>query len=160
MPALKTNFLKLLRSTTKFCIDGISDFAFKVYCYLFNKYNINQTYCKHHKENFFFSKKQILADLGYSRGQDKLVQLTNVLTLLQDLKMINYNEKGIGRPGNHGTYHELYKVNEYSPTQVRALNVTIEELGVDKCPELVKERDMLVEKEKFTLPEKNEGFQF
>ncbi len=155
MPSLKGNFLRLLRSTTRFCLNGLSDFAFKVYCYLFNKYNINQTY--QHNENFFFSKKQILEDLGYSRGQDKLIQLNDALSILQDLHMISYNEEAVGRPGKHGTYHELYRVYEYNPTQVKALDVTIKELGTEVTEDLIADRKsieniMMFEESRKTIP--------
>lgn len=113
-----SNFLKLVVPTAKYCINNLSDFCFKVYCYLLNKYNIHVAY--RHIENYFFSYKELLGDIGYSNSTVNMHTLQQALTTLEELGFINYEHIGKGRPGKHGTYHELYSVNQVAPVQIKA----------------------------------------
>ncbi len=115
---VSSNFLKLVVPTARYCINNLSDFCFKVYCYMLNKYNIHMAY--RHYENYFFSFKEVLNDLGYSNYASNMNMLQQALTTLEELGFIEYEHEAKGRPGKHGTYHELYTVNQIAPVQVKA----------------------------------------
>lgn len=114
----KTSFLKLLVPTAKYCLDALSPLSFKVYCFLLNKYNINQFY--KHQTNYFFSKKEILESLGYSDSGKNYTMISEILATLSKIGLISYNTELVGRPGSHGLYHELYSVNQIAEPMVEA----------------------------------------
>ena len=123
---LKSHFIKLLKTTVRFCVKSLSDLSFKVYCYLFGKYNIHLYY--NHVENYFFSENELLRQIGYNdRAEKNHRMIKEVLSVLKKLKLIDYNEKNVSRPGKHGTYHELYGVYEYSDVQVDVIKQIIDE---------------------------------
>lgn len=117
---IQDNFVKLTIPTAQFCIENLSEFSMKVYCYLLNKQQIHDKY--HYKENYFFSKSELLRAVGYSRGSKTELKLEQALVLLEQLDLISYNHTLVGRPGVHGLYSELYKVNQYSNVQKKAAN--------------------------------------
>ena len=121
---VSSNFLKLVVPTAKYCINNLSDFCFKVYCYMLNKYNIHVAY--RHLENYFFSYKELLNDIGYSNSTVNMNMLQQALTTLEELGFIEYEHIAQGRPGKHGTYHELYSVNQIAPVQIKAAKNYIE----------------------------------
>lgn len=111
-------FVKLTISTAQFCIENLSELSMKVYCYLLNKKQIHDRY--NYKENYFFSKSELLRAVGYSRGGKTELKLEQALALLENLGLIEYNHQSVGRPGVHGLYLELYNVNQYSNVQKEA----------------------------------------
>lgn len=115
-------FLKLYAPTVKYLINNLSPFNFKLYCYLLNKYNINKAY--NLMDNYFFSKKELLEVCGYSRAQKNLLMLEQGLNTLEELALISYNHNSVGRPGKHGTYHELYWVSDAANAQITAAKET------------------------------------
>ena len=48
--------------------------------------------------------------------------------LLEKLDYIHYNHQYVGRPGKHGLYLELYKVNKYGNAQIKSAKETIKSL--------------------------------
>lgn len=123
---IKNNFLKILMTTARYCLEHLSSNEFKIYCYLFNKYNMHIYY--HHYENYYFSEKEVAESIGYrGRNPNTTRMIKESLLTLKELGLIDYNEESVGRPGKHGIYHELYGVFEYSPVQERALQQTINE---------------------------------
>ena len=123
---VKQSFLKMLGSTAKYCINNLNILDFKIYCYLYNKYNIHKFY--NHIENYYFSEKEIRQACGYNTNNANVInQFKQALITLEKLGLIDYNHKNVGRPGKHGTYHELYAVYDYSPVQKEALQETIDE---------------------------------
>lgn len=135
---VSSNFLKLVVPTAKYCINNLSDFCFKVYCYMLNKYNMHITY--RHFENYFFSYKELLSDIGYSNSTVNMNMLQQALTTLEELGFISYGHEAQGRPGKHGTYHELYSVNQIAPVQIKAAKTYLEnkyEVNEDIIDDLV-----------------------
>lgn len=133
----KDNFVKLTIPTAQFCIENLSEFSMKIYCYLLNKQQIHDRY--KYKENYFFSKSELLKAVGYSRGGKTELKLEQALALLEQLDLINYNHKSVGRPGVHGLYLELYKVNQYSNVQKNAANNFIGEGRTISDPEVAQQ---------------------
>ena len=121
---VKKNFVSLSFSTTMYFLDFFSDFIFKVYCWLLNKYDLHCTYFKG-KENYYFNKKELLESIGYSNNDINRHKLDDALILLEKLDYIQYNHQYIGRPGKHGLYLELYQVNKYGNAQIRSAKETI-----------------------------------
>ncbi len=151
---LTTNFLKMFVTTVRFCCEHLSTFTFKVYCYLFNKYNMHIYY--QYNDNYFFSEKEILESIGYSRNVNIRRRLKESLKILKKLGLIEYSEEAAGRPGKHGVYHELYAVYNYSPIQKNALQELVDE-GEKLSPNIVSEAAaMEVEIPKKLEPDKEE----
>lgn len=137
---IRHNFLKMLMTTAKYCLEHLSNNEFKIYCYLFNKYNMHIYY--QHIENYFFSEKEVAEAIGYKgRNPNTVRMIKECLLTLRELGLIDYDLESVGRPGKHGTYHELYAVYDYSPVQTEALQQTI-----DECKQLPDEfvRDAVV----------------
>lgn len=129
---VKEKFVKLTIPTAQFCIENLSEFNMKIYCYLLNKQQIHDAY--KHKENYFFSIVELLRATGYSEGSKNKLKVTQALNLLENLGLIEYNHDSVGRPGKHGTYMELYKANQYSKTQIDAANDFIKEETIISDP--------------------------
>ena len=123
---IKKNFVSLSFSTTMYFLDFFSDFIFKVYCWLLNKYDLHCAYFKG-KENYYFNKKELLESIGYSNSTPNRHKLDDALILLEKLGYIQYNHQYIGRPGKHGLYLELYQVNKYGNTQIKSAKETIKD---------------------------------
>ena len=122
----RTRFISLTIPTAVYFLDNISDFVFKVYCWLLDKYELHLKYYKN-GENFFFSKVQLLEGIGYSKNTKTWAQAINALNTLEELGFISYNHVAVGRPGKHGTYLELYWVNKYGKVQIKASEDLIKE---------------------------------
>lgn len=118
LPIAGNCFLKLDFKTAQFCLDSMSSLTFKIYCYLLNKYNINKAYS--YIENYFFSKAELLRMAGFQVNKRNRLMVTNCLSSLMELKLIEYNEESVYRKGHRGRYYELYKVNLHTPAQKRA----------------------------------------
>ena len=121
---IKKNFVNLSFSTTLYFLDMLSDFVFKVYCWLLNKYDLHLAYFKG-KDNYFFNKKELLEGVGYANSAANRKRLDDALMLLEKLDYIHYNHQYVGRPGKHGLYLELYKVNKYGNAQIKSAKETI-----------------------------------
>ncbi len=118
LPIAGNCFLKLDFKTAQFCLDSMSSLAFKIYCYLLNKYNINKAYnCL---ENYFFSKVELMKMSGLVVNGGNRTAITNCLNLLKELELIEYNEESVYRKGHRGRYYELYKVNLHTRAQKNA----------------------------------------
>ena len=122
----RTRFISLTIPTAVYFLDNLSDFVFKVYCWLLDKYELHLKYYKN-GENFFFSKIQLLEGIGYTKGTKVWAQTINALNTLEELGFIKYNHEAVGKPGKHGTYLELYWVNKYGSVQVKANKDLIKE---------------------------------
>lgn len=129
---IKDKFVRLTIPTAQFCIENLSEFNMKIYCYLLNKQQIHDNY--KYKENYFFSVVELLRATGYSEGSKNKLKVTQALNLLESMGLIEYNHNSVGRPGKHGTYMELYKANQYSKVQVDAANDFIKEENVISDP--------------------------
>lgn len=125
-------FVKLTIPTAQFCIENLSELSMKVYCYLLNKQQIHDKY--RYKENYFFSKSELLRAVGYSEGSKNKLKITQTLEILKNFDLINFSNESVGRPGKHGTYLELYQVNQYSIIQKEAANKFIREENVISDP--------------------------
>lgn len=115
-------FIGLKGETVRFCLTYTSDFVFKIYIYLLNKYEINKLGREQGRfvENYFFAKKYIAQALGYNPTKEaNILKVNEGLEILKDLGLINYGPSK-KREGHNGYYHELYWVNKYSITQIEA----------------------------------------
>lgn len=124
----RTRFISLTIPTAVYFLDNLSDFVFKVYCWLLDKYELHLKYYKN-GENFFFSKIQIIEGIGYTKNTKTWAQIVNALNTLEELGFISYNHEAVGRPGKHGTYLELYWVNKYGKVQIKANKDLIKEFS-------------------------------
>lgn len=111
-------FVKLKVNTVIYCLDVLSSNAFKVYCYLLNKQNYHDG--KKIRENYFFSRTELVEACGYAVNNRNRVMINNILVSLEELGLISYNHEGITRPGSRGTYLELYSVSLEGRTQKKA----------------------------------------
>jgi hypothetical protein len=109
-------FVKLKLRTVRFCANALSSNAFKVYCYLFNKYRNN---CRKGKDTTF-SQNELLEAIGYNdtygNNHTLVADILDVLTKT-NLITVNKNKKRVGM----GTFYILdsvnqYEGNEYEPT--------------------------------------------
>lgn len=103
-------FIGLRGETVRFCLTYTSDFVFKIYIYLLNKYEINKMGKDRGKftENYFFAKKYIAQALGYNPTKEtNILKVNEGLEILKDLGLINYGPSR-KREGHNGYYHELY----------------------------------------------------
>ena len=140
-PNIESNFIRILKTTVRYCINNLSDLAFKVYCYLLNKYNMHIYY--DHTDNYFFSVNELLRKMGYNDRSAKSHRMINeTLITLKKLKLIDYNQESVGRPGKHGVYHELYKVNEYSSVQKEAIVDTVKSIKQIENKDIVEDAVM------------------
>jgi len=118
LPVVNNCFLKIDFRTAQYCLDAMSPLTFKIYCYLLNKYNINKAYdCL---ENYFFSKAELMRMAGYQINKPNRKVITNCLSLLQELKLIDYNHTSEYRKGHRGRYYELYSVKLHTPAMASA----------------------------------------
>lgn len=108
------SFLKMDLRTMKYCLDNLSDANFKIYCYLFNKYNLHNAY--NYKENYFFSKQELLDMLGYTKTGESFKKITSHLMTLRKLGLINFQDQWVYR--GQGRYYELYAVYPQSNVQI------------------------------------------
>ena len=91
---------------------------------MLNKYDLHLAYFKG-KDNYFFNKKELLEGVGYANSAANRKRLDDALMLLEKLDYIHYNHQYVGRPGKHGLYLELYKVNKYGNAQIKSAKETI-----------------------------------
>lgn len=137
---IQKSFIKLTLPTALYFLDNLSDYVFKVYCWFLNKYEIHlKRY--YNSDNFFFSIKQIIEGIGYSKTSTSWSRMMEALNTLEQLGYISYNHEKVGRPGHHGLYHELYWVKKYGKAQIKATEDLIEqyaeEITEDMVPRLV-----------------------
>ena len=130
-----SNFVGLPVATIIYFLDHLSDMAFKVYCYLLAKYNINQTY---HLPTFRFSKKQVLEGIGLSRCQENLYKLNEILNILEQLDLIKYNHTPHYVEGMNGRYMELYWVKKYANAQMTSAKEWAQNESIDSLEVLTK----------------------
>ena len=132
-------YVKIPVATVKYCINQLSADNFKIYCYLLNKYNIHTYY--NHKENYFFSGSELLEMMGYfANDQKNRLKIKSSLDVLEQLGFIEYNHQQIGRPGKHGVYYELYKVNDTGTVQKKTAQEwvdTHEYISVDVAEDIL-----------------------
>lgn len=137
---IQKSFIKLTLPTALYFLDNLSDYVFKVYCWFLNKYEIHlKKY--YNSDNFFFSIKQVIEGIGYSKTSTSWSRMMEALNTLEQLGYISYNHEKVGRPGHHGLYHELYWVKKYGKAQIKATEDLIEqyaeEITEDIVPRLV-----------------------
>lgn len=108
------SFLKMDLRTMKYCLDNLSDANFKIYCYLFNKYNLHNAY--KYEENYFFSKQELLDMLGYQKNGESFKKVTSHLMTLRKLGLINFRDQWVCR--GQGRYYELHAVYPQSNVQI------------------------------------------
>ena len=123
---VQTNFVKLSFSTALYFLDYYSDFIFKIYCWLLQKYNLHVEY--HYRENYFFNKKELLLGIGYSDSTVNRTKLSEALDILEKEGFIRYNHQYVGRPGKHGLYWELLEVKRFGETQVQSKKEEVQRL--------------------------------
>lgn len=124
--ATEGNFVSIPVVTARFLIDQMSEFNTKVYCWFLNKYQIHKMY--NFKENYFFTKKEILEDLGLVNHTKNRIKLTETMQVLKNIGAIDYADIPIAKNGEgKGLYTELYKVNSIIKSQEKAVNSFIKE---------------------------------
>lgn len=128
---IKSNFVKLSFSTALYFLDYYSDFIFKIYCWLLQKYNLHVEY--HYKENYFFNKKEILSGIGYSDSTVNRTKLVEALDILEKEGFIRYDHNYVGRPGKHGLYWELLEVKRFGETQVQSKKEEVKRLRANNA---------------------------
>lgn len=135
--------------TAIFCLDHLQYYDFKVYCWLCRKWDIH---CSGgFRENYFFSREEILRETGYKNSAgngDYTHKITTTLALLYELNLIEYpTEPGtnipvmVNRSGLHAKYIELLRVNRYSNVQKTVVQTHLlyeENIKVDNV-ELIQE---------------------
>lgn len=118
-PITSNNFIRLSADLVRFCINVLSPFAFKLYCYLKRKYDLHVY--KGYTENFMFTNSSLLEDMGWSRCQTNIDRLNDSLSVLEELGLIHYNVKGRYAKGlGKGQYKDLYWVKETCPAMEKA----------------------------------------
>lgn len=115
---LTTDFIKLKPSTIRYCVKVLSPITFKVYCYLMSKKCIHDKY--EMKENYFFSCTDLLKVCGYEKTGRNVEMMNQILFSLKRLKLIDFNEEYVSRPGARNMYRELLDVMEQSDVQKKA----------------------------------------
>lgn len=133
---IQKSFIKLTLPTALYFLDNLSDYVFKVYCWFLNKYEIHlKKY--YNSDNFFFSIKQVIEGIGYSKTSTSWSRMMEALNTLEQLGYISYNHEKVGRPGHHGLYHELYWVKKYGKAQIKATEDLIEQYAEEITEEIV-----------------------
>lgn len=110
---ISSYFVKLPIETAIFCANHLSEFDFKLYCWLLNKYQW------HPKNLYCFSFREIAREFGYNDSYaPNLNKIEEALRVLEKLGLIKYQHEAKGRMGSHGTYHMLYEVNTVTNVQI------------------------------------------
>lgn len=130
-------YITLQADTIRWFINNSSPRNFKVYCYLKNQYEKHVRY--EYRENYFFSHTEIAKVLGYTKDVRNIRFVKESLISLEQEGLIEYNSELVGRPGSHGLYMELYKVNDFSKSQIKAAKQTKKQL-----PQLVESKEFIV----------------
>lgn len=109
----KPPYLNIPIPTVKFCLEHMGDLDFKIYCVLLNMYNKHEYYG--YKENYFFTKKELLESIGYINDSHNLHIVDEALVILKKLGCIAYagpkrKKQADGRLSK-GYYFELLHVN-------------------------------------------------
>jgi len=144
----KPPFLNIPIPTVKFCLEHMGDLDFKVYCVLLNMYNKHQYYS--YKQNYFFSKKELLESIGYVNASNNLHIVDEALVILKKLGFIEYAgpKKRIEQNGKQSKayYFELLKVNLVPKAKIEADKQYLSVDGkinrenyLDFSPEVIKE---------------------
>ena len=128
---VQPHFIRLKISTIKFCLNFLNADAFKVYCYLKNKYDMHVYY--QYDDNYFFTKKELMIMMGYNPDSPSTKRKINdILSGLYELELIRYNPEFVCKHGQcGGRYYELYKVNEECPAQLMSNVISDEELVIE-----------------------------
>ena len=112
------SYLLLEPKTVKFCLDNLSELAFKVYCYLRSKYlaHVEMGFAQHFR--FSISGKGGLLEVcGYASNGRNKDKMRECLKVLEKLKLIEISEPfpAKGAEDNYiGWYRYLYRVNDRS----------------------------------------------
>lgn len=102
-------FVALPRDLALYLFKNLSNEAVNIYCYLLNKYNAYKQ--GFFMERYFFSHTELLNKIGhYSRCENNMKRIRKNFKELEDHELVLYDYHAIGRPGCHGTYHELFWV--------------------------------------------------
>lgn len=109
--SIEGRFVSIYVETIKYCTKVLSPLSFKVYCYLKSWYQTRQV--KHYKENYFFSRAEIIRSLGMYVDKNTTKTIDMCLRTLKKIGLIDYADKAVCRKGTKGKYTELYKVNEW-----------------------------------------------
>lgn len=139
---VNNSFLKLNFETAKYCVDFLTPLSFKVYCYLFNKYNIHKEY--NYREGYYFSKKELLQITGYYYNNRNSEMMETCLQTLVDVGLIEIGEPAF-RYGHNGKFRALYKVNARSHSQIVAKKMMKKELSLTSG-EIIMELEILKDK--------------
>jgi hypothetical protein len=109
----KPPFLKVPFSTVNFCLANMNNLSFKIYCVLLNMYKKHCFYGR--KDNYFFTKKELLESIGYVNASRNLHIVDEALIVLKELDLIDYTgpKKKIDKNGKQSMayYFELLNVN-------------------------------------------------
>lgn len=148
-PVKGNGFLKIDFETAKYCLNCLSPLAFKVYCYLFNKYNIHLAY--EYLENYCFSKKELLKMAGYSYSYRNSEIMEQCLQTLKSVGLLEFSDDPIFKVqnGHPAPYRELYKANLKSHAQIVARKEVDKEFKKDlslTSGEIIMELEMLKDK--------------
>ncbi len=145
-PIKGNGFLKIDFETAKYCLNCLSPLAFKIYCYLFNKYNIHAAYG--YIENYCFSKKELLKIAGYCYNTRNSEIMEQCLQTLKSVGLLEFSDDPIFKVqnGHPAPYRELYKANLKSHVQIVAKKEVEKEFGKDMyltSGEIIMELEML-----------------
>lgn len=163
----KPPYLEIPLSTVKFCLEHMGDLDFKVYCVLLNMWNKHKYYG--YKENYFFSKKELLEGVGYTNTNRNLHIADEALVILKKLGFIQYDgpKKRVDKNGKQSQayYFELLNVSLIPKSKIEADKQYLSVGGkinrenyLDFAPEAVKEFPEAIEQEVIQIEENKSKF--
>lgn len=105
--AVQSNFVKVDSHVIEKAMRELDSFSFKIYCYLYGKYQVNRML--NLPLGFRFSRAQLLDMSGYSYCRNNLNKVDDALEKLIEGEYISCSE-GYAVKGKNGWYKELFSV--------------------------------------------------
>lgn len=105
--AVQSNFIKVDSHVIEKAMRELDSFSFKIYCYLYGKYQVNRML--NLPLGFRFSRAQLLDMSGYSYCRNNLNKVDDALEKLIEGEYISCSE-GYAVKGKNGWYKELFSV--------------------------------------------------
>lgn len=105
--AVQSNFIKVNSLVIEKAMRELDSFSFKIYCYLYGKYQVNRML--NLPLGFRFSRAQLLDMSGYSYCRNNLNKVDDALEKLVKGEYISCSE-GYAVKGKNGWYKELFSV--------------------------------------------------
>lgn len=105
--AVQSNFVKVDSRIIERAMRELDSFSFKIYCYLYGKYQVNRML--NLPLGFRFSRAQLLSMSGYSYCRNNLDKVDDALDKLVEGEYISCSD-GYAVKGKNGWYKELFSV--------------------------------------------------